>query len=140
MGPGHSRLHRLWRHQPGTRHRRLPGPHSTRPAADHIPGRVARGGTEPRALHAAIASASCAEVTANIGYWITPNLKAFVSYNFIYWTNVIRPGDQIDRVVDLSFVPNAPPTAPSGQLRPKPLFNQSDLWVTGLQFGVQWRW
>jgi hypothetical protein len=80
------------------------------------------------------------EVTANIGYWLTPNLKAFVGYNFIYWTNVIRPGDQIDRVVDLSFVPNAPPTAPSGQLRPKPLFNQSDLWITGLQFGVQWRW
>jgi hypothetical protein len=80
------------------------------------------------------------EATVNVGYWLTPNLKAFVGYNFIYWTNVIRPGDQIDRTVDLSFVPNAPPTAPSGQLRPQPLFRQSDLWVTGIQFGAEWRW
>jgi hypothetical protein len=80
------------------------------------------------------------EVTVNLGYWLTPNLKAFVGYNFLYWTNVIRAGEQIDRVVDLSFVPNAPPAIPSGQLRPQPLFSQSDLWVTGVQFGVEWRW
>ena len=80
------------------------------------------------------------EVTVNVGYWLTPNFKAFVGYNFLYWTNVIRPGDQIDHTVDLSFVPNSPPAIPSGQQRPQPLFNQSDLWVTGLQFGVEWRW
>ncbi len=80
------------------------------------------------------------EVTLNLGYQVTPSLKVYVGYNFLYWTNVIRPGDQIDRVVDLSFVPNAPAVPPSGQLRPAPLFKQSDLWVTGLNFGVQWRW
>jgi hypothetical protein len=80
------------------------------------------------------------EFTLNLGYQITPALKAYVGYNFLYWSNVIRPGDQIDRVVDLTFVPNAPAVPPSGQLRPAPLFKQTGLWVTGLQFGVEWRW
>jgi hypothetical protein len=80
------------------------------------------------------------EVTLNVGYWVTPNFKAFVGYNFLYWPNVIRPGEQIDSVVDLTFVPNAPQVLPSGQNRPAPLFRQSDLWVTGIQFGVEWRW
>jgi len=80
------------------------------------------------------------ELTLNVGYWMTPNLKAYVGYNLIYWTNVLRAGEQIDRVVDLTFVPNAPPSIPSGQQRPAALFNQSDLWLTGVQFGVEWRW
>jgi hypothetical protein len=80
------------------------------------------------------------EFTLNVGYWLTPNLRAYAGYNFLYWTNVIRAGDEIDRVVDLTFVPNAPPAIPSGQQRPAAQFNQSDLWVTGVQFGVEWRW
>lgn len=80
------------------------------------------------------------EFTLNLGYWVTPALKAYIGYNFLYWTNVIRPGEQVDPVVDLTFVPNAPPVAFSGQFRPQPLFRQSDLWVTGLQFGLEWSW
>lgn len=80
------------------------------------------------------------EFTLNVGYWLTPNLRAYAGYNFLYWTNVIRAGEEIDRVVDLTFVPNAPPAIPSGQQRPAALFNQSDLWVTGVQFGVEFRW
>ena len=81
------------------------------------------------------------EVTLNLGYRLTPAVKAYVGYNFLYWTNVVRPGDQIDRVVDVTFVPNPPPNvAPSGQLRPQPTFKPSDLAINGLQFGVQWRW
>jgi hypothetical protein len=80
------------------------------------------------------------EVTLNAGYWVLPNLKVHMGFNFIYWTNVIRPGGQIDNVVDLTYVPNAPHVPSSGQARPQPLFHQSDLWVTGLQFGAEWRW
>jgi hypothetical protein len=80
------------------------------------------------------------EFTFNLGYWLTPNFKAFVGYNLLYWTDVLRAGEQIDRVVDLTFVPNAPSAIPSGQQRPAALFNQSDLWVTGVQFGVEYRW
>jgi hypothetical protein len=80
------------------------------------------------------------EITLNVGYWVAPSLRVYVGYNFLYWTNVIRPGDQIDRVVDLTFVPNAPAVTFSGQNRPHPLFTQRDLVVNGVQFGLDWRW
>jgi hypothetical protein len=80
------------------------------------------------------------EFTLNFGYRVTPNLRVFAGYNFILWTNVIRPGDQIDRVVDVTFVPNAPPAPFSGQARPHPLFAQRDLIVQGIQFGIDLRW
>ncbi len=79
------------------------------------------------------------EATLNLGYMVTPNLRTYVGYNFLYWSNVIRPGDQIDRTVDLTFVPNGPPVAFS-QNRPLPTFKQSDLWVQGVQFGLELRW
>lgn len=80
------------------------------------------------------------EVTFNVGYLVTPTVRAYVGYNFLYWTNVIRPGDQIDRVVDLTFVPNSPPVPFSGLNRPQPLFRQTDFWAQGLQFGIELRW
>ena len=80
------------------------------------------------------------ELTLNAGYWVTPHLRLFAGYNFLFWSNVIRPGDQIDHVVDLSFVPNALQTGFSGQYRPRPLFKQSDLAINGIQFGLDWRW
>lgn len=80
------------------------------------------------------------EFTLNVGYAVTPNLRVFAGYNFLYWSNVIRPGDQIDHVVDLTFVPNALPAGFSGQYRPRPLFKESGLAINGIQFGVDWRW
>lgn len=80
------------------------------------------------------------EFTLNFGYWVTPHVRVYAGYNFLLWTNVIRPGDQIDRVVDLTFVPNAPAAMPSGLPRPRPLFAQRDLVVNGVQFGLEWRW
>jgi hypothetical protein len=80
------------------------------------------------------------ELTLNIGYRITQNVRVFAGYNLLLWTNVIRPGDQIDHTVDLTFVPNALPAGFSGQYRPHPLFAQRDLVVNGVQFGVDVRW
>ncbi|CAN5135887.1 hypothetical protein BH11PLA2_BH11PLA2_22930 [soil metagenome] len=80
------------------------------------------------------------EATVNLGYYVRPNLKMYVGYNFMTLTNVIRPGDQIDRVIDLTYIPNAPNVAFSGQARPQPLFKQSDLLVQGIQFGFEGSW
>lgn len=79
------------------------------------------------------------EVTVTAGYRVTQGLRLTVGYNFLFWSNVLRPGDQIDRVVDLSFVPNAPPV-PQVANRPLPTMRSSDLWVQGVQFGVEYRW
>jgi hypothetical protein len=81
------------------------------------------------------------EVTINLGYWVTPTIKAYVGYNFLYWSNVLRAGDQIDRVVDVTFVPNPPMNVPpSGLVRPQPTFHSSDLALNGIQFGLMGRW
>jgi hypothetical protein len=81
------------------------------------------------------------EFTLNVGYFVTPSFRIYAGYNFLLWTNVIRPGDQIDHTVDLTFVPNSPAGANfSGLYRPRPLFKQSDLVLNGIQFGLDWRW
>jgi len=81
------------------------------------------------------------EIALNLGYAITPRWRIFAGYSGLFWSNVIRPGDQIDRVVDVTFVPNPPPgVTPSGQRRPTVLFQQSDLWIHGLNAGLEYRW
>ncbi len=79
------------------------------------------------------------EATFNVGLRLTDRLKTYVGYNFLAWSNVVRPGDQIDRTVDLSFVPNGP-RVPLSVNRPLPTFQQSNLWAQGIQFGVEYRW
>src|SRR4029450_13690718 len=44
------------------------------------------------------------EATVNVGYAVTPNVRVHVGYNFLFWSNVLRPGEQIDRVGDLAHV------------------------------------
>jgi hypothetical protein len=80
------------------------------------------------------------EFTLNAGYWLLPNLKAHVGYNFLYWTDVIRPGNQIDSVVNLSYVPNGPSVGTSTLARPAALFQQSNMLIHGVEFGIEYRW
>lgn len=79
------------------------------------------------------------EATVNAGVRLTDRLKVSAGYNFLYWSNVVRPGDQIDRTVDLSFVPNGP-QVPRSVDRPVPTLQPSNLWAHGIQFGVEYRW
>src|SRR5262245_37031796 len=55
------------------------------------------------------------EIGINLGYQLTPRLKAFVGYSFLYWSNVVRPGEQIDTNIDAARIPNFlnPPVAPT---------------------------
>jgi len=76
------------------------------------------------------------EVGVNLGYNITPRLRALVGYTFLYWSNVVRPGDQID----LSLNPSQfPPGTLNGAARPAFTFNDSDFWAQGLNFGAEYR-
>jgi hypothetical protein len=81
------------------------------------------------------------EIGLNAGYQITQHVRVFAGYNFLYWSNVLRPGQQIDRVVDLSQIPNTPAGIPStGQQRPGVLLSESNFWAQGVTFGLQWLW
>ncbi|MCE9530759.1 MAG: BBP7 family outer membrane beta-barrel protein [Planctomycetes bacterium] len=81
------------------------------------------------------------DVSINLGYQMTPHLRGYVGYSFLYWSNVVRPGQQIDRTVDLSFIPNnLPNVVPTGQRRPAVLFQETDFWAHGLNLGLEFVW
>lgn len=82
------------------------------------------------------------EIGLNVGYQVTDHLRAFVGYNFLYWSNVLRPGDQIDPVIDVTRVPRfAPPGIPAVfPPRPAPVLNDTDFWAQGVNLGLEFRW
>lgn len=79
------------------------------------------------------------EFNANVGYQLTDHFRLMFGYTFIYWSNVVRPGDQIDRDVNPELLP--PPADPiTGAQRPGFAFDTTDYWVQGLNFGFEYRW
>lgn len=82
------------------------------------------------------------ELGVNIGYQFTDHLTAYVGYTFLDWTNVVRPGDQIDRVLDINQIPNFRGTAnpPAPQVRPLVPFRETNFWAQGLNVGLEYKW
>jgi hypothetical protein len=84
------------------------------------------------------------EFSVSVGYYLTERLRALLGYNFLYWSSVVRPGDQIDRGLDVNRIPNFLPPgvmAPAAaDLRPARLFIPSDFWAQGLTFGLEYRY
>jgi hypothetical protein len=80
------------------------------------------------------------EVDLNVGYQITPWLRAQVGYSFIYWSSVVRPGDQIDRTVNPFQVPTDQNYgAGTGPARPVLTPHTTDFWAQGINFGLEFR-
>jgi hypothetical protein len=81
------------------------------------------------------------EIGAELGYQFANDLRVTLGYSFIFLSHVVRPGDQIDPAVDGRFLdPNlVPPFTPPAQ-RPAPRFSPSDMWVQGLNVGLEWRY
>ena len=64
-----------------------------------------------------------------LGYSVTNWLHLSVGYNFLYWTNVLRPGNQIDRAVNGSQVPtDASFGTGGGPDRPGVVLQSSNIW------------
>lgn len=81
------------------------------------------------------------EVGVNFGYQVTPHLRVFAGYNFLYLSSVLRPAGVIDPVVDAGRVPNLlqTPIAPvAGVVRPTPQMRTTDFFAQGISFGLQW--
>ncbi|MFN4257733.1 MAG: BBP7 family outer membrane beta-barrel protein [Gemmataceae bacterium] len=82
------------------------------------------------------------ELGIHIGYQFTPNIRANMGYTFLYWSSVVRPGDQIDLTLDSNLIPvfnppNVPPVFPSRPIVP---FKRTDFWAQGLNFGLEFTW
>lgn len=83
------------------------------------------------------------EVGVNLGYHITPHLRAFIGYNLLYLSNVLRAPDVVDTNIDVTRIPNFPlsPTpSPYPVPRPAPQFRTSDWVAQGINFGLAYTW
>jgi len=86
------------------------------------------------------------ELTGNIGYQVTNGIRAYVGYDFMYWSSVVRSGDQVDTVVDLNQIPNftfpssGVVAGPGGFNRPMVTFQTRDYWAQGIHAGVELRY
>jgi hypothetical protein len=81
------------------------------------------------------------ELGVNLGYQFTPVFRAYVGYTFLWWSDVARPGDLINRNINPSLVPtsttfgtNNVPAEPSRSI------HQTDFWAQGVNFGVEFRY
>lgn len=76
------------------------------------------------------------ELGINLGYDVTPNLRATLGYSFIYWSRVARPGDQIDTNLNLTQLP---PGTLNGIPSPGFDWHVTDVWVQGINAGIDYR-
>jgi hypothetical protein len=78
------------------------------------------------------------ELGLNIGYQCHPLFRVFAGYTFLYLSDVVRPGEQVDRVINLSRVPTGPTFGPlQGPARPALPFRETDFWAHGFNFGFE---
>ncbi len=71
------------------------------------------------------------ELNLSLSYRIRPCLSLSIGYNFMYWSDVVRPGNIIDPVID---------TDSALQTRPLLAFNSEGYWVQGLNLGLHYDW
>ncbi len=70
------------------------------------------------------------EVGMTVGYQITPRLRTFVGYNFLYWSRVVRPTDQLNTMVNGAL---------PGNVIPPFSFHPTDFRAQGVTLGLEWR-
>jgi hypothetical protein len=82
------------------------------------------------------------ELNLNFGYQVTDHIRAFVGYDVLYWSSVLRPGEQIDRNIDITLIPNfpVPGAVPTGTNQPSALRAATDFWAQGVTVGIEVRY
>jgi hypothetical protein len=78
------------------------------------------------------------EVGINVGAELTQHLRIRAGYSFLYVSNVVRPGDQIDPRINPNLVPIDPTFGTAGGPNlPAFSFRSTGFWVQGVNFGVE---
>ncbi|HUG70348.1 MAG TPA: BBP7 family outer membrane beta-barrel protein [Pirellulaceae bacterium] len=79
------------------------------------------------------------QLGVTLGWRVTRQFSLTAGYTLVYFSNVVRAGDQISTDVNPNlFPPEADPF--SGPLRPEFAWRESDFWAHGLSFGGDFRW
>lgn len=82
------------------------------------------------------------ELGVNLGYQLTDNLRIYAGYTFILWTNVARPGQQIDRTINSNQLPTltGPGSLGGGPARPAFSIHDTSFWAQGVNLGLEYTW
>ncbi|HLJ97752.1 MAG TPA: BBP7 family outer membrane beta-barrel protein [Gemmataceae bacterium] len=81
------------------------------------------------------------EVDVQLGYQLGRHVRLFAGYTFLYWSDVVRAGNQIDTSVNATQVPVVRPAGPlTGPARPAFSFHETDFWAQGGTFGLEFRY
>jgi hypothetical protein len=76
------------------------------------------------------------ECGVGLSYHLTEHTDLTVGYSFMYWNQVVLPGDQIDRAVNATQARGGVLT---GEARPRIAFHETDFFVHGVNLGVHIR-
>jgi Putative beta barrel porin-7 (BBP7) len=90
----------------------------------------------------------------NVGFKLTDWMNFRVGYTFLYISDVVRPGAQIDRNINSNTQPLTGPTvfdpvtgapigtafsAVSAPARPQFTFQRDEFWAQGVNFGLEFK-
>ncbi len=76
------------------------------------------------------------ELDLNLAFAITPHFSARIGYTFIYWSNVLRPGDQVNSTVSPNLIPSDPSYGSAGPNQPQYQASTTSYWAQGLNVGL----
>jgi hypothetical protein len=77
------------------------------------------------------------DVQGRVGYRVADWLMVTAGYQFLYMTNVARPGDLIDRRLSSARIPSSQTFgAASPAVRTEPVYESRDFWMHGFTAGV----
>lgn len=74
------------------------------------------------------------ELQFRLGYDVTRHIQLYAGYDYFYWTNVLRPGNAVDSVINTS---QRNGQSLVGAPRPEPIMSPSGIWAQGMTFGVE---
>ena len=83
------------------------------------------------------------EGTIKVGYQWTQRLSTYVGYDGLYINRVVRPGDQVNPVINPTLLPISQaynPQFPFGPAQPSLPFKQADFYMQGFVVGLTFRY
>lgn len=81
------------------------------------------------------------ELTMNIGYNLSQHCRIYVGYNFLFWSGVLRPGNQIDPNLDVTRIPGFGATVPPvATPHPTVPLTTRDFYAQGINLGLMLHW
>lgn len=84
--------------------------------------------------------AAVPDLAVSVAYQMYSCLRLSVGYRFLYWEDVVRAADQVDRTVNFTQAPTSPAFGPlTGPFLPARLFRQTDFWIQSIEFGAEFR-